>query len=349
MLLQLRYLICSLGLSLALSGCNQVILSFVPLPTPISTPTLLVKQKTSWVESDQLPLKSFAQSVPLVSALCQDNPKECLTPSATPTPIPPTNTPALIALSLAPIPLTPTATPLPTITPTAIPVTAVPPSPSPSPTELPLAPSQQPTIVDDYGPRGTPSKELSAERHTGVLLGWDKPAPTKLDDHLPRLAGAETLTYTFPVIANKVQYGPEHHDYPATDIFCPMGSEFVAPTAGTVEFVSWEDNWDPKIDSPYTRGGLAVRIIGQDGLYYYGAHLSKIAEGIKPGGKVAAGDLLGFTGRTGNARFTPPHLHFDIWSPAIAPTADLATGQIPPYPYLKAWEEGQPLSPKLKE
>ncbi len=43
-------------------------------------------------------------------------------------------------------------------------------------------------------------------------------------------------------------------------------------------------------------------------LYY--AHLDSIA---KTSGSVKTGDTLGFVGNTGNARTTPPHLHFGIY------------------------------------
>ena len=79
--------------------------------------------------------------------------------------------------------------------------------------------------------------------------------------------------YIFPVQHVEVNYGKFHHDYPATDIFCPEGSEFVAVTDGVVDFVSFKDIWDPKTDDPNNRGGLAVAIIGTDGVRYYGSHL----------------------------------------------------------------------------
>ena len=44
-------------------------------------------------------------------------------------------------------------------------------------------------------------------------------------------------------------------------------------------------------------------------LYY--AHLDRIA--VAKGTKVRVGDTLGFVGNTGNAKHTPPHLHFGIY------------------------------------
>src|SRR4051794_36734108 len=71
--------------------------------------------------------------------------------------------------------------------------------------------------------------------------------------------------YVFPVQPVSVpRFGPYHPDYPATDIFCPVGSRFVAPTNGVVDYLSIVDKWDPKVDDPATRGGLSVAIIGDD-------------------------------------------------------------------------------------
>ena len=72
-------------------------------------------------------------------------------------------------------------------------------------------------------------------------------------------------------------------------------------TDGTVEFVSYKDIWDPATDDPGARGGIAIAIIGDDGLRYYGSHLLKIADGIEAGQHVSAGQLLGYIGESGNA------------------------------------------------
>ena len=154
--------------------------------------------------------------------------------------------------------------------------------------------------------------------------------------------------YVFPVSpASVTTYGQYHHDYPATDIFCPVGSLFVAPTDGVVDFVSIKDNWDPNIDNPATRGGLSVAIIGTDGVRYYGSHLSAIEPGIMPGVQVAAGQVLGKTGKSGDARFTDSHLHFGISPPTTPADWETRRGIISPYKYLRAWEAGTQLQPVL--
>ncbi|HEY0602948.1 MAG TPA: M23 family metallopeptidase, partial [Herpetosiphonaceae bacterium] len=154
--------------------------------------------------------------------------------------------------------------------------------------------------------------------------------------------------YVFPVQpADRVTYGREHHDYPATDMFTPQGSDFVAPTSGVVEFVSREDRWSPQTDRGEDRGGLSVSLVGDDGIRYYGSHLSAIAAGIEVGARVEAGQLLGKTGNTGSARPTPPHLHFGISRPTRADDWAIRRGEINPYPFVKQWQRGMPLRPAV--
>ena len=147
--------------------------------------------------------------------------------------------------------------------------------------------------------------------------------------------------------AGKISYGAEHHDYPATDIFCPIGSKFVAPIAGVIDFVSAEDSWDADTDPPALRGGISVAMIGDDGVRYYGSHLSALAKGIDAGVRVRAGQLLGLTGKSGNAQSTPPHLHFGISHPTTPDDWQTRRGELSPFRYLKAWERGEPLAPVL--
>lgn len=161
-------------------------------------------------------------------------------------------------------------------------------------------------------------------------------------------ATPEPAAHFFPVRSKgKIRYGRYHHDYPAADIFCPIGSDFVAVTDGVVDYVSREDRWDPKVNDGATRGGLSVAIVGDDGVRYYGSHLSQVAEGIEPGARVAAGQLLGKTGKSGDARSTAAHLHFGISRPGVPDDWQSRRGQIPPYRYLRAWQQGGNLTPDL--
>lgn len=165
----------------------------------------------------------------------------------------------------------------------------------------------------------------------------------------PTVAQAAAMPqYFFPVQPIDIAtYGPCHHDYPASDIFVPKGTSFVAVTDGIVDAVTYEDEWSPQDDDPAVRGGLSVALVGSDGIRYYGSHLASIADGIAPGVYVAAGQLLGTTGNSGNAASTPPHLHFGISPPTTPDDWSVRRGTINPLPYLNAWKSGKNVTPDL--
>ena len=152
------------------------------------------------------------------------------------------------------------------------------------------------------------------------------------------------LRYVFPV-GGHVEYAREHHDYPATDILAACGSPIRAVTSGVVLEVIRVDRYDPRVNDGATRGGLAVSMLGDDGVRYYGSHLSRIGPGIVPGRRVTAGLRLGSVGETGDA--SACHLHFGI-SPACARRADwwIRRGVLWPWPYLDSWRTGGHSSPR---
>jgi len=60
-------------------------------------------------------------------------------------------------------------------------------------------------------------------------------------------------------------------------------------------------------------GGKVLYLRSPDGEYdFYYAHLNGYAEGVEVGMQVQQGDVIGYVGNTGNARRTPPHLHFQV-------------------------------------
>ena len=97
------------------------------------------------------------------------------------------------------------------------------------------------------------------------------------------------------------------------DIFAPRGTPLVAVSDGIIR--------STKV------GGLGGKTVwlrdGEGrGLTYYYAHLD--SQLVRPGQIVSRGDTLGLVGNTGNARTTPPHLHFGIYR----------NGARDPFPYL---------------
>ena len=216
--------------------------------------------------------------------------------------------------------------PLASLTSAPLPTVTVPSSP------LPLTLTPFPSSTDTETPAVTPSEiptETPTETPTKTPISW---------------------TYVFPVQPSSVAdfaEGVASHGYPATDIFAPEGAKFVAVTDGMIDFVSYEDRWDPEHDDLALRGGLCVAILGDDGVRYYGSHLSAIEPGINPGIRVAAGQVLGYVGHTGNARTTPFHLHFGISHPTYPEDWRARRGEVEPFPFLVAWRDGHNVTPPL--
>lgn len=151
--------------------------------------------------------------------------------------------------------------------------------------------------------------------------------------------------YVFPVKGCAVKYVRAHHDYPATDILAKKGCAVVAVTNGIVEYVALKDIWSGKTNLGQDRGGLAISIIGDDGVRYYGSHFSKIEPGITEGVRVSAGEKIGEVGATGSARGTSPHLHFGISWPTTPDDWKVRRGKVSPFNYLNAWKAGTDKSP----
>lgn len=71
-------------------------------------------------------------------------------------------------------------------------------------------------------------------------------------------------------------------------------------------------------------GGITLWLKGVSGDSFYYAHLDGFASGLHVGQSVAVGELVGYNGNTGNARYTVPHLHFE-WHPG-------GSSAVNPYP-----------------
>jgi len=202
--------------------------------------------------------------------------------------------------------------------------------------------SPSPAEIVSSTPTETPTQQIPP---TDTPTNTQTESPTEQPTETP-----QSFKYIFPIqppsLASFAE-GVASHGYPATDIFATEGTKFVAVTSGVVDFVSYTDTWDPQKDDPATRGGLSVAIIGDDGVRYYGSHLSSIQAGIKPGTRVEAGQLLGFIGHTGDARNTTSHLHFGISRPSYPEDWKARRGQVDPYAYLFAWRAGINITPGL--
>lgn len=118
-----------------------------------------------------------------------------------------------------------------------------------------------------------------------------------------------------------------------TDIFASKGTPLIAVVDGTIGTMFGNSG----------RGGYRLWVEGDNGFNYYYAHLNNdapgtndgsggpataYAPGIVPGVHVTAGQVIAYSGNSGEAETTPPHLHFGI--------TNGGENYINPYPYLKA-------------
>jgi murein DD-endopeptidase MepM/ murein hydrolase activator NlpD len=99
------------------------------------------------------------------------------------------------------------------------------------------------------------------------------------------------------------------------DIFAPKGTPVLAATQGMV--LSVGEN---------ALGGASVWVLGPAATRHYYTHLSGYGR-YRSGDWVHVGDVLGYVGNTGNAKHTPPHLHYGIY--------EAHHGATNPYPYLR--------------
>ncbi|MEI7760907.1 MAG: M23 family metallopeptidase [Thermoleophilia bacterium] len=122
--------------------------------------------------------------------------------------------------------------------------------------------------------------------------------------------------------------GGWHH---GEDIFSPLGTPLLAVADGTVFSVGWNDV-----------GGWRLWVRDRAGNEFYYAHLSAFAPLAVNGGQVRAGDVVGFVGKTGDAEFTPAHLHFEIHPVSLLSLG--YDGVVAPYPFLNAWRRAEDVS-----
>ncbi|MES2994956.1 MAG: M23 family metallopeptidase [Patescibacteria group bacterium] len=85
------------------------------------------------------------------------------------------------------------------------------------------------------------------------------------------------------------------------DIMAPRGAYIASPTEAVVTRTGKGSS-----------AGTYVYTMGPGGETFAYMHLDGIADGIKSGSELKAGDLIGYVGDTGNAKGGATHLHFEI-------------------------------------
>lgn len=146
-----------------------------------------------------------------------------------------------------------------------------------------------------------------------------------------RIEHRTTASLTFPVAGRDVtavrSYFGDPRDagrraHHGVDIFAPRDTPVLAAAPGFVSSVGTS-----------RLGGNVVWVwdMHRRQSHYY-AHLSRQA--VRTGERVRAGDVVGYVGNSGNARSTPPHLHFGIYA--------LREGPIDPLPFVSGGRGPQP-------
>ena len=136
------------------------------------------------------------------------------------------------------------------------------------------------------------------------LLQQELPAENSLPSPLPE----QNLTDTWGAARSQ---GRSHE---GIDIFAARGTPIQSTTQGIVRKIG-ENNL----------GGRVVVVVGPGGAGHYYAHLEDYAD-IAPNDWVNAGDVIGYVGDSGNAKGTPPHVHYGIYINGSA---------VNPYPLLQ--------------
>ncbi|MBB5377465.1 murein DD-endopeptidase MepM/ murein hydrolase activator NlpD [Deinococcus metalli] len=146
--------------------------------------------------------------------------------------------------------------------------------------------------------------QIQTARRTATLLAAPAPTARSLPNPLPGRRFVDTW-------GGARSQGRRHE---GVDIFATRGTPIRATTRGMVLNVG-----------PNTLGGRTVMVLGPAGQRHYYAHLERYPD-LERGEWIEAGDVVGYVGDSGNARGTPPHLHYGIYT---------AGGAINPYPLLR--------------
>ncbi len=192
-----------------------------------------------------------------------------------------------------------------------------------------------------------------------ALLGAG-PAPTPAGA-VPAVAPEDVHDLVFPV-AGPASYTDTwgacrgtgcSRSHEGTDIFAPKLTPVVATRDGVVSYTA--------VDRGIS--GNMVAVVDDEGWRTYYIHLNNdtpgtddganppglvFGPGIRRGARVRAGQVVGYTGDSGNAEHTPPHTHFELHRPdrtKVNPTPSLDAARrarrlatpVLPDPALRAW------------
>jgi len=201
----------------------------------------------------------------------------------------------------------------------------------PDPTAALPTDESAPDAIDPSDAVDAPSLYDTTATQSTPPGGYSANPPIDADQRNQLLDGG----YMFPVLgATTADFSDDwgaprattgHHQ--GIDVFAPNGTPLLAVHDGTLFRVGWNN-----------LGGRRLWLADDFGNLFYYAHLAGFSPLAREGARVRRGDVIGFVGTSGDAKGTPPHVHFEIhpggkWS-------------VPPFPYVTTWLTGvrQPVS-----
>lgn len=166
-----------------------------------------------------------------------------------------------------------------------------------------IFPGQRLRLTCPSNATSRPAQQRATRSSTRISVsGWVNP-----------LAGAAVTSCFGP------RWGTMHR---GVDLAKRTGAPIRAAHAGTVTRAGW-------VWSGY---GISVVISNGGGIWTHYAHMSR--EVVHPGQRVAAGQVIGYVGQTGDT--TGPHLHFEV-----ARSSSVLGSRIPPAAFMRAHGAGK--------
>jgi murein DD-endopeptidase MepM/ murein hydrolase activator NlpD len=110
---------------------------------------------------------------------------------------------------------------------------------------------------------------------------------------------------------SKTSFGqprPGGRIHEGTDLMASLGQEIYAVGQGTLIRQALDGNADAMLSG----NAWKLQLSDGSGTYYFYAHLSKFADGLKVGDTVTRGQVIGYVGDTGDAGPGNYHLHFEV-------------------------------------
>jgi murein DD-endopeptidase MepM/ murein hydrolase activator NlpD len=94
------------------------------------------------------------------------------------------------------------------------------------------------------------------------------------------------------------------------DLEAPVGTECRAIADGIIEYVGVHAQFGKQVILRFSKSGNRTQSLPGDTFFAHYAHLSTIL--VQVGQEVKVGQAIAYTGTSGNASGSAPHLHFEI-------------------------------------